>query len=323
MHRNSAIGGIVAVVVTAFIAASPASAQTYRFATGPEGSNLPALGKALKALWDAEMPKTNPNYQTTNVLTGDAVANVTAIEDGTADLAISNTIITNDAIEGRAPFTKKHAKVCQLALLYLQALQVFAMPDANIQTLSDLKGKTVAVPLKGDIADPVARQMLQVSGLTDVKTVPAGTKDALKMLQEGKVQAAMIGAPVPSPEIAEIGGGKPFAVVGVAQNVISQIETVNPGFLTATLEAGTYPGQNNQAFAAAYAAQILAPCDMIDRRAFNLTRIAVSNLSALANTEGSMKEMEKDMMGVELGTRAHPEAGSFHEGSTGNCPGGC
>ena len=300
-----------ALLIAAIAAPTPAAAQfvTFRFAAGQEGGVWMALAAALKPIWENNLSTAAIQW-----MPGDAASNVTAIEDGDADLALGNSMTTADAIEGRAPFKKKHTNVCQLAVLYLHALHVLASPESKIETIADMKGKTVAVPAKGEAGEVVAQQILNANGVGGnlVKTVAATTAEALKLLREGKVDAAMVGDGVPAADITKIASEKDIVVVGVPADKISTLEQSNMGFLTATLQPGTYPKQQNEALAAGFGVQLLAPCNMLDRRAFNLTRVLVESLSQLTSVEKSIEDTDKGLMGADFGTPPHAAVGIVH-----------
>ena len=79
-------------------------------------------------------------------LPGAGIANVRGIEEGKADIGFGNSISTVDAVAGNPPFNKPHANVCNIATLYPQYFQVVVRADSGINSVKDLKGKSLRHP---------------------------------------------------------------------------------------------------------------------------------------------------------------------------------
>ena len=114
---------VLAAALALGLAAQPASAaETYRFMTGPQG--------------------------------GGGTFNFTdAIEQGKAEIGFGNSISTVDGIQGTEPFKAKTTNVCQMASLYPQYFKVVVLADAGINSIADLKGKSVAIQTRGNTAE--------------------------------------------------------------------------------------------------------------------------------------------------------------------------
>ena len=118
---------IVMAAAVAAVVATPVSAQTLRFMTGPQGGVWVPLGGALKNIWEQAVPGI-----TVQAVPGAGVANVRGVDEGRAQIGFGNSITTVDGLEARAPFQKKVTKVCNIATLYPQYFQAIALADAGI-----------------------------------------------------------------------------------------------------------------------------------------------------------------------------------------------
>lgn len=147
-----------AAVAATLLVAGGAQAQQLRLMTGPQGGSWYPLGGAIANIGE----KTGLKVQ---VLPGAGIANVKAIQAGKADLGFANSISTVDGVAGRAPFTEKATNVCNVATLYPQYFQVVATADSGVNSLADLKGKGLAVQPKGNTAEFISQQALQVYGM--------------------------------------------------------------------------------------------------------------------------------------------------------------
>jgi TRAP transporter TAXI family solute receptor len=154
---NRSIPTAVALAAALF-AAGAAQAQQVRLMTGPQGGSWYPLGGAIANIGDKAGLKVQ-------VLPGAGIANVKAIQAGKADLGFANSISTVDGVAGREPFTEKASNVCNVATLYPQYFQVVANADSGVNSLADLKGKGLAVQPKGNTAEFISQQVLQVYGM--------------------------------------------------------------------------------------------------------------------------------------------------------------
>ncbi|MCB2030632.1 MAG: TAXI family TRAP transporter solute-binding subunit, partial [Rhodoferax sp.] len=138
--------------------AGAAQAQQIKLMTGPQGGSWYPLGGAIANIADKAGMKVQ-------VLPGAGIANVKGVDGGKADMGFGNSISTVDGVAGKAPFDAQTKNVCNVASLYPQYYQVVANADANINSLGDLKGKSLAVQPKGNTAEFISMQSLEVYGL--------------------------------------------------------------------------------------------------------------------------------------------------------------
>src|SRR5688572_21172682 len=156
--RSSAI---CAALVAAAVYAPAASAQQLTFMTGPQGGVWVPLGGALKGMWEKAIPGLNITAQP-----GAGIANVRGVDEDKAHIGFGNTITTVDGVVGRPPYPKKVTKVCNLASLYPQYFQVVVRNDAKINTIADLKGKTLVTQPRGNTAELVTQELLAANGVS-------------------------------------------------------------------------------------------------------------------------------------------------------------
>lgn len=157
MRRSFALAAALALG----LAAQPASAaETYRFMTGPQGGAWVPLAGSLKAMWEKALH--GDSVQTSP---GAGIANVLGIEQGKAEIGFGNSISTVDGIQGTEPFKAKTTNVCQMASLYPQYFKVVVLADAGINSIADLKGKSVAIQTRGNTAEVATQHILKTVGL--------------------------------------------------------------------------------------------------------------------------------------------------------------
>ena len=128
--------------------AGSAPAAELKLMTGPQGGVWVPLGGQLKDMWEKAVPGLSVQS-----LPGAGIANVRGIEEGKADIGFGNSISTVDAIAGKPPFNKPHANVCNVATLYPQYFQVVVRADSGVNSVKDLKGKSITTQPRGNTGE--------------------------------------------------------------------------------------------------------------------------------------------------------------------------
>ena len=228
---------VVAAVLACGVAG--AQAQQVKLMTGPQGGSWYPLGGAIANIADKAGLKVQ-------VLPGAGIANVKGVDAGKADLGFGNSISTVDGVAGRAPFDTPTKNVCNVASLYPQYYQVVANADANINSLGDLKGKSLAVQPKGNTAEFISMQSLEVYGLkyADMGRVSyVSYTDAVSLMKDNNAQAFTLGTTVPASAIMDLASARDIKLVGIPDDKFQAMRKLNPGYTKLVIPAGSYPKQ--------------------------------------------------------------------------------
>ncbi len=122
-------------------------------------------------------------------------ANLDALAAGKVQLCLCSYDIASHAYNGTGPFSKTGAfrDFSVLAALYMDTVRIITL-DNDLQSVPDLKGKTVAVGTKDSSAYLSALDILSVYGLSesDIKPVYKNFVDAADDLDRGKIDAIFV-----------------------------------------------------------------------------------------------------------------------------------
>jgi TRAP transporter TAXI family solute receptor len=239
-----ALAGVLLVIVAVVVPTGPGSAQPQRqsldILTGPPaGSDFP-IGELIARVIShppglARCERSGvcaPSGIIVSARTSDgAVANVLAVNDGTAASGLALAPVVADAVAGRGAFRKQgrqtHIRV--MADLFSQTVQILARPD--IDRLTKLKGKRVAVGGAG--ADVVAGEIL--AGLR-IKVVRGDNLDsAAAKLRDGRVDAAVVIDDAPSPVVADLLAKGTARIVPIGGALRTRFIARVPGLLPETV----------------------------------------------------------------------------------------
>ncbi len=298
-------------VVLAVLAAAAfgAHAQQVRLMTGPQGGSWYPLGGAIANIADKAGIKVQ-------VLPGAGIANVKALQAGKADLGFANSISTVDGLAGRAPFDEKATNVCNVATLYPQYFQVVANADAGIKSLADLKGKPIAVQPKGNTAEFISQQALQVYGLKydDMSRVSyVSYTDAVSLMKDNNAQAFTLGTTVPASSIMDLASARDIQLVPIPDDKFADIRKLNPGYTKLVIPAGSYPKQTTDVQTIGYATHVIARCDLPEDTVYKVLKGMVDNKADLAAIAKAMADGTPKSMAEDIGVPMHKGALKFYK----------
>jgi TRAP transporter TAXI family solute receptor len=305
---------IVAAACLAWLCslAAPAHAQqALRLMTGPQGGVWVPLGGSMKNMWE----KAIPGLQV-QPLPGAGIANIRGIDEGKADIGFGNSISSVDGINGAAPYPQKVTKVCQLANLYPQYFQIVALANAGVNSVADMKGKTIAVQPKGNTAEAISQHILKSVGLSydsaKVSFVNSYT-DAAAMLKDGHAQVFTLGTTIPASSIMDVAAGRDIRMVPVNDEIVAAMQKMNSGYTKGTIKAGTYPKQDKDVDAIVYSAHLVAACSLPADQVYTMLKTLVANLPDLVAINKAMDGLTPKMMAVDIGVPFHPGALKFYK----------
>ncbi len=301
--------GLCLAAALAIAPIAEASAQTLRFMTGPQGGVWVPLGGALKNIWEQALPGI-----TVQAVPGAGVANVRGVEEGRAQLGFGNSITTVDGIAGRAPFPAPVKKVCNLATLYPQYFQVVALADSGITRIEDLRGRSVAIQPRGNTAEVITAQILQVAGLSynDIRAnFQASYTDAVGLMRDGNAQAFTLGTAIPASSVMDLASARAIRLLDLAP-YIEGLRRLNPGFVGVQIPANTYPGQTQAVTVPGYFTHLIASCELPEAQVHAMIRALTQNVETMAAVFAGIRGLTPKDMAMDIGVPFHPGAARFY-----------
>jgi len=300
----------ISIVVAALLfAAAPAHAQQLKLMSGPQGGSWYPLAGAIANIGDKAGMKVQ-------VLPGAGIANVKAVQLGKADIAFANSISTVDGVAGRAPFDAKATNVCNVATLYPQYFQVVASADSNINSIGDLKGKSVAMQPKGNTAEFISQQALEVYGLKydDLsRTSFVSYTDAVSLMKDNNAQVFTLGTGVPASAIMDLASARDIKLIGIPDDKFQAMRKLNPGYTKLTIPAGSYPKQTKDVQTIGYATHVIARCDLDEATVYKVLKGMVDNKADLIAITKAMGDTTPKMMAEDIGVPMHKGAMRYYK----------
>ena len=298
-----------AALLVASVLCAAAHGQQVKLMTGPQGGSWYPLGGAIANIADKAGLKVQ-------VLPGAGIANVKAVETGKADFGFGNSISTVDGVAGRAPFDAKTNNVCNVASLYPQYFQVVANADSGISSIADLKGKPVALQPKGNTAEFISLQALEVYGM---KTGDLGRvsyvsyTDAVSLMKDNNAQAFTLGTTVPASSIMDLASARDIKLISIPDDKFQAMRKLNPGYTKLVIPAGSYPKQKADVQTIGYATHVIARCDLDPEIVYKVLKGMADNKAALTAVASAMSGATPKMMAEDIGVPMHKGALRYYK----------
>jgi TRAP transporter TAXI family solute receptor len=313
VRRLAAVAALTAATAAASAAALavPAAADEWRMMTGPQGGVWVPLGGALKAMWEKSIPGVS-----IQVLPGAGISNVRAIEEGKADIGFGNSNSTVDAVRGVEPFKVAHKNVCNLATLYPQFYQVVVLASAKIETIADLKGKSITTQTKGNTGELITQHLLRTAGLSykDVKVSFGSYTDSVAQMQDGHAQVFTLGTTIPAATVMDLAVARDIKLLDLSSS-IEAMRKINPGYALVTVPKGTYAKQDADVKVIGYMTHLVVSCKLPEDKVYAMAKTVAGSVADMSAINKSMASLTPAAMATDIGVPLHPGAAKFYKDS--------
>jgi TRAP transporter TAXI family solute receptor len=294
------------------IAAAPVAAQQVTFMTGPQGGSWIPLGGALKGLWE----KNIAGLAITQT-PGAGIANVRGVDEGKAQIGLSNSNTAVLGVQGEKPYPKKVTNVCQLANLYPQYFQVVASADSGVNTLADLKGKKLVTQPKGNTGELLTEQVLKINGMTYQSLAKAnfqaGYNDAVAMMKDGHAEVFTLGTTAPASAVMDLASARDVKLVPVDDKTFNEVKRANPGHNKLIITAGTYPKQDKDVPVIGYSTHVVVACDLPEDVVYKMTKAMAAGVDDMAAVVKAIAGSTPKVMALDLVVPFHKGAVKFYK----------
>lgn len=248
--------------------------------------------------------------------TGASKANILDVEDGISQLAIVQNDVMYYAYNGTDLFAEdgQFTSFTAIASLYEETCQIIAAP--GIESIEDLKGKTVNVGDAGSGVEFNATQILAAYGIdinSDINKVNGSFSDAADGIKDGKIDAAFVTAGAPTTAIVDLAISKDIVLLEVDDAHAEALMAEYPFYVQTVIPGGTYSGVDADAQTVSVNATLIASNDVSTEAIYELTKAMFENQADLAasNDKFSVLSVESAVQGIP--TPFHPGAEQYYK----------
>lgn len=301
-------------LVSVLLSTGPCLAQQkvdLKMMTGPMGGSWYPLGGAISELIQKAVPGSS-----VSVLPGGGIANVVAVEEGKADIGFGNSSSSVDGVAGRDPFKAPTKNVMQLATLYPQYFQMVVLEDSGIKSPADFKGKAICPGPKGHTGELLARQVLQLYGMSynDMSKVNhVSYSDAVSLMKDNHAHVFLLGTTIPASSILDLATTRKIRMIPLPEEKIKELQKMNAGYLKRVIPKGTYPGVDYDVPGVGYFTHLVISAKLSEDLVYKITKVIVENVGQLSQVVKDMEGVKAQDLALDIGVPFHPGALKYYK----------
>ena len=299
--KRSRAGCLLAMgLAAALFLASCGSQNRLMFGTGGTAGTYYSFGGVL-----SQYMTNFAGVKVTAVSTGASKVNIESISDGDYQLGFAQSDVMTYAWNGTRLFesTGANRDFRVLGALYNETVQIITMDD-KIQSVSDLKGKSVSIGAAGSGVYFNAVDVLKAAdiSLDEIHPQYQSFEDSKESLKDGKIDAAFIVAGAPVTAITELATTNGVKIVPINGTTRDRLLADNKFYAAQTLPAGTYPKQNDPIETVTIKATVLVSKNLDVNTVYKLTAAIFDHSQDIAreNAKGRELSVSSATQGIDI-----------------------
>lgn len=301
----------LAAALVAALAPAAASAQEFiNVLTGGTSGVYYPLGVALSEVYASGIDGARVQVQSTKA----SVENLNLLQQGRGEIAFSLGDSVALAVEGNteAGFPGPLDKLRGVAAIYPNYIQIVASADSGIETLEDLKGKSLSVGAPASGTELNARAIFAAAGLSyddlgRVEYLPFA--ESVELMKNRQLDATLQSAGLGVASIRDLSTSLPITVVAVPAEVVTSI---GAPYAAATIPAGTYDGQAEDVPTAAVGNFLVTHADVPEETVYQMTKLLFENLDTLAAAHAAAQAIDPEKALEGMPVPLHPGAERYY-----------
>ena len=228
-----------------------------------------------------------PGYSMTNESTsGTPIENGTFVSERNDSFGTTNLDGAFAAYNGikEKGFAEPLDNLRLIQVGHLQYLYMVTLKGTGIESIADIKGKSVALPSAGNTTYYQALAILEAYGLTekDYRGTPMTFTEGADALKDGTVQVCMVAGSVPQAAVTDLDTSKDIRILSVDQDKMDIILKNNPSWSATVIPGGTYSGQQEDVLASTINCCLLGNADMDEEMVYQITKTLNENVDMMS-----------------------------------------
>lgn len=309
-RRNLVVMGICALYL-----ASPVSAQSLdmtesvgsiRFVSGPSGGTYFPLGEGVTRA----MNQHTIGARATSTPTGGSTENMRLISFGEADFGWAAADVVYFALMGEREFDAPLENIKAISAGHSSAGHLVVRADSDIDNVSQLRGKTIAVGAAGSSNSQAALEWLKTYDISeeDVTLQYISTSATVDALRDNTIDAGFQLSGIPSANWQSLANDHPIRFLGIDEEQMADLNQRLPFYQPEIIEAGTYEGQDEDVTTIGVKVLLVTRDDTSDLQAHEMARVLIEHNDVL---------IQSHPMGAIWDGRNVKDAGfmAFHPGA--------
>lgn len=222
--------------------------------------------------------------QYTAEVTGGSVENVNRLREGQIDLGFALAITAFEAFRGGEDYESPFRELRVVAPLYANLVHVLVPRGSRVRSIEALAGARISVGAAGSGTEQVARQILEVCGLSyeEVDARYLTFSESAASLRDGAIDAAIISVGYPAAAVLEATTTGGARLLPVEADRIEVLRSTYPYYSAGVIPRGAYPGVGGDVTTVAMMNWVVAREDLDPAVVSNLLGILRDERASLA-----------------------------------------
>ena len=188
-------------------------------------------------------------------------------------------------------------------------------PTASINSIKDLKGKSISSGSPGSGQYQLVTDLLKVNGLSrsDVKEDSSSFTQAMDKIKDGNLHATLITAGVPVAAVTDAAQSHAIKIIPLAGSQLDELLKAQPYYTRVQLPANTYKGQTAPVDTLAVMAVWATHDGVSEQTAYEVTKALYENTAIMGQVHVQGKNISlKTALGVGS-VPLHPGAARYYK----------
>lgn len=241
------------------------------------------MGAALAGLYSRQITGVTATSQRGRGLE----MNADDLQSGAADLAFIDSEASYVAYrQGTTADSHPHTRLRAIGILFPTVVHLFARGSSGIQSVTDLRGKRIAVGPHGSDSELAMALILQSHGLTyhDVDAVFAPVRDPAGAMSRGQLDAVIYYLPFRHDAVVKLTTQADVTLLPLGHDAIARIQAQTPRsrFLkSVVVPQQTYRGQTGDVLTVGEDILLLCREDLPEQLVYDMTRVLFESIPEL------------------------------------------
>jgi len=305
------VAALVAGAVLALGGATAVSAQEFiNILTGGTSGVYYPLGVALSEIYAENIEGSRTQVQATKA----SVENLNLLQQRKGELAFALGDSVKAGWDGleEAGFPAPLTDLRAIAAIYPNYVQIVASAESGIQTLDDLKGRSISVGAPASGTELNARAIfaaaeMSYEDLGKVEFLPYA--ESAELIKNRQLDATLQSSGLGVAFIKDLSATMDINIVAIPPEVV---ESIGAPYVASVIPAGTYDGQDADVSTAAIGNILVTHAGVSDETAYQMTKLMFENLERLKASHSAAAGIDPAKATQGLSIPLHPGAERYY-----------
>ncbi|HZY67500.1 MAG TPA: TAXI family TRAP transporter solute-binding subunit [Devosia sp.] len=301
---------LAGAVLTMSVGGAAQAQQFVNILTGGTSGVYYPLGVALSEIYAAEIEGARTQVQATKA----SVENLNLLQQQKGELAFSlgDSVAAGWTGVTEAGFPGPLTELRAIAAIYPNYVQIVASAESGIQSLEDLKGKSISVGAPASGTELNARAIFAAAGMSyedlgKVEFLPYA--ESAELIKNRQLDATLQSSGLGVAFIKDLSATMDINIVNIPAEVV---ESIGAPYVPSTIPAGTYDGQDADVSTAAIGNILVTHAGVSDDLAYQMTKLLFENLDQMKAAHAAANDIDPARATEGLSIPLHPGAERYY-----------